>query len=414
MPALPRVLLVLPDPPLPFGKAVARHFYTLLRSLRTAGYPLTAFIVCGGQAERDATLRWFPAAEYDLRFFAHPRLGGWPARWRSFRRPRSYIFSPELRRALECEGRRGFDVLHLEDLWSGWLGERHWRRALLEVHYLPELDFASPANGAAARRGRESLHNWRLFRAQRRLLRSYPHLATASPRIAAYLRRQLPRADVASIPLSITPELYRFEDRFEAVLRAPDAPRIGLIGSFDWHPTYHAAVRLLTRLWPELRRHNNAARLLLVGRAAVRQLGKWVHGDERIEVHEDVAEIASYFHQLDVLVYPLTAGSGVKVKVQEAFAWGVPVVTTAAGAEGLCIEDGVHAGLAEDDAGLVARTLELLHDPERRQRQRLAARQLLERDCGPAALLQSLAPVYAGIAGRGLSSIPLSAATRRQ
>ena len=46
-------------------------------------------------------------------------------RWRTIRRPYSYMFGPELRRDLAAELARGFDVLHLEQLWSGWLGLGH-------------------------------------------------------------------------------------------------------------------------------------------------------------------------------------------------------------------------------------------------------------------------------------------------
>ena len=46
------------------------------------------------------------------------------------------MFGPDLRAALDAELGRGFDVLHLEQLWSGWLGLEHVDRALVNVHYL--------------------------------------------------------------------------------------------------------------------------------------------------------------------------------------------------------------------------------------------------------------------------------------
>ena len=83
-----------------------------------------------------------------------------------------------------------------------------------------------------------------------------------------------------------------------------------------------------------------------------------------------------------------------KVKIQEAMAFGVPVVTTSEGVEGLPAEDGRHAGISDDDAGLIDRTIALLGDPARQNRQRLSARQLLETHCGPKRTLDAIEAVY--------------------
>src|SRR4029453_11452473 len=62
-------------------------------------------------------------------------------------------------------------------------------------------------------------------------------------------------------------------------------------------------------------------------------------------------------------------GSGMKIKILEAMAFGVPVVTTSEGVEGLPAEDGVHAGVCDDDDGLIERAVDLLQDPGRQERQ---------------------------------------------
>ena len=77
-------------------------------------------------------------------------------------------------------------------------------------------------------------------------------------------------------------------------------------------------------------------------------------------IEEDVADIIPYFRRLDVLLHAPAHASGMKVKVLEAMALGVPVVTNEEGVEGLPVEDGTHVGLAEDYDGLVERTVTLL------------------------------------------------------
>jgi glycosyltransferase involved in cell wall biosynthesis len=169
---------------------------------------------------------------------------------------------------------------------------------------------------------------------------------------------------------------------------------VGLIGSFRWHPTYWAGVRLLCRLWPEIKRRVPRARLQIVGRRARAALGDLAQGPD-ISVFEDVPDTIPYFRTLDVLLYAPSRGSGMKVKVLEALALGVPVVTTSEGVEGLPAQDGMHAGVCEDDDGLIERTVALLNDPERRRRQRVAARTLVEAHCSPAPTLDHLERVYA-------------------
>jgi glycosyltransferase involved in cell wall biosynthesis len=92
----------------------------------------------------------------------------------------------------------------------------------------------------------------------------------------------------------------------------------------------------------------------------------------------EVPSASEFLRRLSVLVYPVTRGSGVKVKVLESVASGVPVVTTPAGAEGIEAGDGV---IVENDSRrIAAATAALLRDEgERRQRGEAARTAFLER-----------------------------------
>ena len=77
---------------------------------------------------------------------------------------------------------------------------------------------------------------------------------------------------------------------------------------------------------------------------------------------EDVRDVLARYA---VFVCPILSGSGVRVKLLEAFAAGIPVVSTKVGAEGLAVEDGDFCALADDPAGFADRVVALLRDPER-------------------------------------------------
>jgi glycosyltransferase involved in cell wall biosynthesis len=176
--------------------------------------------------------------------------------------------------------------------------------------------------------------------------------------------------------------------------RRPTEPVVGLVGSMGWHPSRSAAVRLLSRLWPEVRRRVPGARVQVVGRDARTALREFV-GQPGVTIAENVPDVRPYFEQTGVLLYAPERGSGMKVKVLETLALGVPVVTTTEGVEGLPAEDGVHAGVCEDDVGLVERTVRLLTDPAAQNRQRAAGRALVESHCGPGPTLDAVEAIYA-------------------
>ena len=386
-----RIVLVMMDPPLPFGSAAARWYYVLLKGLVERGNEVVALAACANPADVPAVRDLFPKPDFDLRTFLYPqRTAGLHSKWQTFQRPYSYMFGPELRQTLQSELNRGCDILHLEQVWAGWLGLRHVNRALLNVHYLVDIDLPAARTGSPSERLRRAVTR----RAERRILARYRTISALTDRLAARVASFAPRAAVHTVPLGM--DLGRYPLR-RVDHAAPDRrPTLSLIGSFNWEPTLSAARRLLTRLWPEIARRVPSARLQIVGREAERTLGEFT-GTERVSIVENVPDIMPYFYDADVMLYAPTRGSGMKVKVLEAFALGVPIVTNREGVEGLPVTDGVHADVTDDDDALIDRTVALLTDARLRASRASAARALVERHCEPIRVLDLLEAVYESV-----------------
>jgi glycosyltransferase involved in cell wall biosynthesis len=123
-----------------------------------------------------------------------------------------------------------------------------------------------------------------------------------------------------------------------------ESVRIGLfIGSMDYEPNREAA-RTLVALWPRLEAEAGLERLIVVGRGADSAITP-VPG---VEVYSDVRAVGPFLEQADVALIPLVTGGGVRVKLIEAFAVGLPVISTPVAAEGLEIEPGLHAAIVEE------------------------------------------------------------------
>jgi glycosyltransferase involved in cell wall biosynthesis len=385
-----KVVLVLGEAPYPFGNAAARWYYVLLRGLVARGHEVVAFARSSHPEEARAAAELFPSTNYHMQTYPVITSRGIRSKFKTLRRPFSYLFSDSMRRDVAAELARGFDVLHLEDLWSGWLGLDHVDRSVLNIHYLFGIDLAGPAGARAMTPIRRAI----ITRAERRMLRRYPNVITLTGRLATELAAIHPEGRFDIVPLGLDSSLYPFDPRPTPARR----PTIGLIGTFTWQPTFVAAERLLTKLWPEISRQVPAARIQAVGRNAATALAPFAN-TPGLEIHSDVPDSIPYFRSTDVLLYAPPQGSGMKVKIIEAFALGTPVVTNAEGVEGLPAEDGVHAGIADDDEGLIARAVALLRDADRRHAQRLAARELVETVCGPGPTVDAIEAIHARIAG---------------
>ena len=120
-----------------------------------------------------------------------------------------------------------------------------------------------------------------------------------------------------------------------------------------------------------------------------------------------VDDIRPYVHQAAAYVVPLRIGGGTRIKIFEAMAMGMPVVSTAIGAEGLPVQHGENVLLADDPAAFAAETVRVLQDGPLRRRLGLAARELVQSRYSWAAVTDILDRVVEKLAaGRGRAPDP--------
>jgi len=347
-----KVLVVLNQPPDPEGNAPGRCAVGLLRGLQAHGLDVQALaarreFAADASTPADLPVEIVPVPESDP---------GWRTRFGRLRRPRGEVLEGELAERVADAGRAA-DVIHLEETPTAWLDHGVDVPSLVHLHYLARRDRPF---GAPWQRPFREVFEFDL--AERAAIRRHRFLVASSPLVARELRRRAPKAEVVVAPLSVEPSGYR-----PAPLDGP--PVAGLIGTAAWPPTRAAVVRLLERVWPLVRRAVPEARLVLAGRGMT-ELAQGFRTDG-VEMAGVVPSAADFLDGLSLLLFPLTRGSGMKVKVLESIACGLPVVTTPAGAEG--IEAGEAVVVAEEDGALAEAAASLLRDPdERRDRGRLA------------------------------------------
>ena len=117
-------------------------------------------------------------------------------------------------------------------------------------------------------------------------------------------------------------------------------PVVMFLGTMSWGPNVSAARFLAASVFPVLAQRVTDVRLLIVGRDPPDDVRR-LHGGP-ITVTGTVADVRPYLSQATVLAVPLDTGGGTRLKILEAFAAGLPVVSTRVGAEGLAAIPGTH------------------------------------------------------------------------
>ena len=161
-----------------------------------------------------------------------------------------------------------------------------------------------------------------------------------------------------------------------ATPRADDGRTLLFLASYGYAPNVEAVAWFMDAVWPRVRREcKGEVRLRLAGRDAGR-LETW-RGVDGVEIVGEVADVAGVYAEASVFVAPLRAGAGTRLKLLEAAAHGVPIVTTGIGARGLPFVSGQHALIADAPADLARAIAEALADPAAGARRAAAARALV-------------------------------------
>lgn len=132
-------------------------------------------------------------------------------------------------------------------------------------------------------------------------------------------------------------------------------------------------------IWPQLRERHPEVRFYIVGSSPRAKIRRLEEKDDRITVTGEVEDLRPYRNQARVFVSPVRLGSGMRLKVLEAMASSLPVVSTSLGVAGIDAQTGVNC-LVADTPELFTRSIEwLLTDRSLSERMAGAARELVER-----------------------------------
>ncbi len=279
------------------------------------------------------------------------------------------------------QGTREFANAELE-----WLIHRQLylkRIDVLQLEYSPLAQYAARFEQLACVLFEHDIHFQALARGREHFARASDraYLAYEYLRVLRYELRTLPHCDRVQVCTAdnrgyLAGFLPRMREKIQAGLRAGiDTSRYSFhaggrdpgvmlfVGSFRHQPNQVALAWFVREILPRITAQRPQVRLRVVG-SDPPERSTLIESAAQVELVGFVEDIRTELARCAVFVCPIRSGSGVRVKLLEAFACGIPVVSTRVGAEGLASTDAEFCALADDPEQFARKVLDILDQPE--------------------------------------------------
>jgi glycosyltransferase involved in cell wall biosynthesis len=274
-----------------------------------------------------------------------------------------YRSSGMKRRIRELLAAREFDALvcdflfpaqNIPDISQAVLFQHNVEAAIWRRH-------AALANGRAARWYLSSQAR-RMETYERGVCRAAGHVVAVSETDEQQMRERYGVQRITHVPTGVNLDYFKPPAEIE---RKAD---LVFVGSMDWMPNIDAVLFFAEQILPRIRERLPQCKVAIVGRKPDRLVEQLAKRDSNLIVTGTVPDVRPWLWGSLVSVVPLRIGGGTRLKIFEAMAARVPVVSTTVGAEGLPITPGSHVALEDDPARFAAACVELIEqEPRRRQ-----------------------------------------------
>ncbi|MBN1400690.1 MAG: glycosyltransferase, partial [Anaerolineae bacterium] len=133
---------------------------------------------------------------------------------------------------------------------------------------------------------------------------------------------------------------------------------------------------------------------VLIGKRPPKAILELAQKEPAVQVMGYVPDPTPLLAQTAAFIVPLRSGAGMRVKILDAWRWGVPIVSTQLGAEGISARDGEHLLLADEPRVFAQAVLRLLMEPETRARLRSNGQQWVSQHYNWRSIYPKWAHVY--------------------
>lgn len=203
--------------------------------------------------------------------------------------------------------------------------------------------------------------------------------------------------EAAAAKITVTP-IAVDTTALQPLQRSPNSKRIVTLGTLHYPPNADGIRWFLKEVFPLVLAREPGTQLTIIGKNPPEDfIASAAQDPHHIQVTGYVEDLKPYFEASAIMVVPVRAGGGMRVRILEAFARGMPLVTTTVGLEGIAAVDGQEV-IVRDDAETYARAVvELLNDPSTQAQLALAGRLLAEARYDWQVALKAMDRVFSGV-----------------
>jgi glycosyltransferase involved in cell wall biosynthesis len=348
-----RILFLSQLLPLPLDAGPKIRAYYVLRYLIEAGHQVS--LLCfrrPGDREKDVSELRRICAAVETVSLVRSRLQDSSAGLRSLLSKTPFLILRDqiepMQRGLErLMARRSFDALHADQLWMAPYSLRHAGQGLrvLDQHnavfLIPQRMATHERNPLVRALLRTEATKLEVF--ERNVCRSFDHVAwvTDQDRQALGIPGEHPRDSCHRVIPIATDTSTR------CVLKRPQPFRVTFLGGMHWPPNAEGITWFVEQVWPRVAKVAPSALLTLIGKGAPKKVRQQALG-LTVEITGYVEGLEQYLAETAAFIVPLRSGAGMRVKILDAWSWGLPVVSTSVGAEGIGAVHGENLLIAND------------------------------------------------------------------
>lgn len=289
-----------------------------------------------------------------------------------------------------------FDVVHTDQLWMAQYALQAKRvttgvKLVLDEHNACFQVIHRLAAGEHNLIKRLLLsREWRILRAyEAQNCACFDHVVTVTEQDRAVLhnlihsekrkaRHQFPittHQNITTIPICVDTQSI-----------APVRPILGAmnilhLGTMFWLPNVEGVLWFAKDVWPKIAAQVPNATFTIAGKnppAEIQALSNMQNVNSPIDVTGYVPDPQTYLERTAVFIVPLLSGGGMRVKIIDAWRWGLPIVSTSIGAEGISTQPGENILIADDPDAFAQAVVKVLQEPLLAERLRVNGRKWVE------------------------------------
>lgn len=195
-------------------------------------------------------------------------------------------------------------------------------------------------------------------------------------------------------------------DYFSSVRRRSGSHTLLSIGTMYWPPNVDSMLYFCGEILPIIRKSIPDVHLNIVGAKPVPAICALAEADPSVTVTGLVPDVRDWAVDCGAFVTPLRSGSGMRVKILNAMAMGLPVVSTSVGAEGIDVQNGYNILLADGTSQFADATIRVIQDISLAQRIADGGRRLMQEHYSWDSVGERLLGVYADLLARSAGQAP--------